>query len=377
MRKLKGFKCFTVTFIIIMFILTLVSVVSAAETENEARGNTVGNIATGGIVAQSGDWIYYTTKSAENKGLFKIRTDGTDITKLSDDYSIYINVLGDWVYFSNESDGYKLYKIRTDGTDKTKLNDDHSEFINVVGDWAYYVNRDDSCCIYKIGIDGSGRNKVNDEVSSFINVVGGWIYYANGARNALFYERFPLHKIRTDGTDRTVINNKDQVEYINVVGDWVYYVSANYVGHGDIYRIRTDGTAREMLVNYTLGESFEMRLNVSENWMYYRKDYSGFQGEHLCRARLDGTGIEELVDGDSWEFGVVDEWIYYFNYMDNYNAYKFRIDGTELQLVTKTPEKTIPQLGDNNVSTILRLLLFSSLIVTLVILYNFHKTRRV
>ena len=62
-------------------------------------GNTPGNIVNGGYVAQQGDWIYYCNVSL-GYTLYKIRTDGSERTKLSDDSSLYINVIGDWVLLS-------------------------------------------------------------------------------------------------------------------------------------------------------------------------------------------------------------------------------------------------------------------------------------
>jgi hypothetical protein len=122
-------------------------------------GNTVGNIANGGIVAQSGDWVYYVNYD-DGESLYRIRTDGTERTKLNDDWSTGINVVGDWVYYQNYDDD-SLYRIRTGGTERTKLNDEPSSSINVVGDWVYYVNWDDDFSLYKIRTDGTERQQVD------------------------------------------------------------------------------------------------------------------------------------------------------------------------------------------------------------------------
>jgi hypothetical protein len=131
----------------------------------------------------SGDWIYYnkwitnsdnlgkdgsvTTVSGLD-GLYKIKTDGTEKTKLCDDTATDINPSGNWVYYINETDGEKLYKIKTDGTGNTKVCNDGASFgINVAGDWIYYKIRtffyfyfhyDGG--LYKIKTDGTGRSKV-------------------------------------------------------------------------------------------------------------------------------------------------------------------------------------------------------------------------
>jgi len=43
----------------------------------------------------------------------------------------------------NESDGYKLYKIKTDGTERTKLNNDFTQSLFLKDDWLYYSNKSD------------------------------------------------------------------------------------------------------------------------------------------------------------------------------------------------------------------------------------------
>jgi len=46
-----------------------------------------------------------------------MRKDGTSTTKLYDGYCSSINVIGDWIYFSND---YRLCKIKTNGTEYAK-----------------------------------------------------------------------------------------------------------------------------------------------------------------------------------------------------------------------------------------------------------------
>lgn len=66
-----------------------------------------------------------TTYSSDNNKLYKMKTDGTNKTKVCDDVASYINVKSGWIYYFNESDmndiyyGGKLYKIKIDGTERT------------------------------------------------------------------------------------------------------------------------------------------------------------------------------------------------------------------------------------------------------------------
>jgi len=73
-------------------------------TTNDAvvkiAGNTSGNIANWGFVAQQGEWIYYCNSDEK---LYKVKTDGSSKTliPISDDEPRYINVVNDWIFYLN------------------------------------------------------------------------------------------------------------------------------------------------------------------------------------------------------------------------------------------------------------------------------------
>ncbi len=209
-----------------------------ADSSVNTRGNSVGNIVNWGLVAKQGEWIFYQNDIDDSLKLYKIRTDGSGRTKLNDDESWCLNVVGDWIYYQNGSDSLKLYKIRTDGSERTKLNEDSSHYLNVVGDWIYYCNTSDGGKLYKIRTDGSGRTKLNDDSSDYLNVVGDWIYYRNES------DSYKLNKIRIDGSERTKLN-EDKFYYLNVVGDWIY--CRNWSDRSKLYKIRTDGSERQLV----------------------------------------------------------------------------------------------------------------------------------
>jgi len=132
----------------------LIEMASALE-----RGNSPGNIINAGLAAKQGDWIYY--RSNDDYRIYKIKTDGSGRTKLNDDESYNLNVVGEWIYYSNGGDGNRIYKIKTDGSGRTKVNNDSSLNLNVVGEWIYYANQGDGGRIYKIKTDGSGNQIVD------------------------------------------------------------------------------------------------------------------------------------------------------------------------------------------------------------------------
>jgi hypothetical protein len=250
-----------------------------------------------------GDWVYYSEGNVSPGGIYKIRTDGTGGTKITDEMSVNINVVGEWIYYKNRGDDGKLYKVRTDGTEKTKLSDDIcGGDINVVGAWVYYLNASDEANVYKIRIDGTERTKLNDEGSSDLNVVDGWVYYSTWRDNTSIY------KIRTDGTERTKLNDDDS-HYINVADGWAFY--SNWGDNQKIYKIRTDGTERTKLIDDKLNGG----IHIVGGWIYYnskittRDSFKEIMSDNTYRIRLDGTCRQVFEIEEYHEAGEFYRWL--------------------------------------------------------------------
>jgi hypothetical protein len=166
------------------------------------RGNTAGNLVNGGLFAIQENWIYYSDRNSDS--LYKSRIDGSEKIKLSDDSVDEINVVGDWVYYRNQSSSVwrSIYKIRTDGTMRTQINHEQSDHITVVGDWIYYRNADDGFSLYKIKTDGTELTKLSEEKFHGLDIEGDWIYFAS-----MEDEGRKLYRIQTDGTEKTPISD--------------------------------------------------------------------------------------------------------------------------------------------------------------------------
>ncbi len=355
------------------------TVSSAAESADEnVRGNTVGNLVNRGLVAQQGDWIYYSNEvdsedypdawgAASNappifSGIFKSRLDGTEKTYIT--YvpnAVFINVIGEWIYYidggvraahaAEELWQGAVYKIRTDGTEKTQLTEADCWYMSAVGSFIYYANVSDGGRIYKMRTDGSENTRINDDESVCLNVVDGWIYYVNQSDGDKIY------KIRTDGTERTKLND-DESAYLNAVNGWIYY--SNKSDSSKIYKVRIDGTERTKLcddencsyVNVT-GDRVYYQLNIEtkttsqfngvlethycEAWNLCSMSADGTEQVLLCKKE-DSTGAGSL-GSKFWNllYVVEDEppdlYVYRYGLGVSKYPYKVPADGTEPQRV--------------------------------------------
>jgi len=239
---LQGYWCFCV--IVLLFTMTTLTgcVTQKDSNSNDTTSeidNTNRNLVNMGIAAREGDWIYYVDGDFTNEdfGLYKVRADGSQRTRISDDAAFNINVVGEWIYYINHTyviedpityDGGYIYKIRTNGDDRTRVSDDiiqgwPENTISVVDGWIYYSISEDG--IYKIRTDGSDRTKLsNEEGTMSINVVEDWIYYVSYRVNEQPHVLADIYKIRTDGSNRTRVSD-DYTFKINVVGDWIYCIT--------------------------------------------------------------------------------------------------------------------------------------------------------
>ena len=305
------------------------SIEVSSETVVNSRGNTTGNISNNALVASQGEWIYYCDISDDQK-LYKVKTDGTGKTKLSNDMSSYVNVIGDWIYYLSIDGDIGIYKIKTDGTEKTRIGEEAmGVYLNVIGGWIYYSEwSDEKGNLYKMKTDGTDRTKLNDDQSDYINVVGDRVYYINQS------DGNKLYKINTDGADRTKLND-DNCYAINVSDDWIYYINVVDYDYNP-YKIRTDGSDRTKLSD---DDCYE--LNVSDGWIYYAKGGEE-NGITPFKMRTDGADKTKMTEDSSSSLFIAGDWLYYTFWDDNFENGELRkvLKNEPVQQVLQTAPTT-------------------------------------
>lgn len=291
---------------------------------------TPNSFAPLGVVAFQGNWVYFTLYPggiSAHRGIYKIRTDGSELTQLSSDKAIgFVGVVGDWVYYNSN---YALYRIRTDGTQRTLINNlDPAWSIHVAGSTIYYLSNGH---VYRIGTNGENRVKVSDEYYiESMRLSGDYIYYVkapapggtvntgiyrmalNGSgrtklasgdvkyfsidadsQTILYsdgwldgYFKTRLYSIRNDGSNRKLIGTDHYRDVTLTATDVFYYFEGapNSASNG-IYRMQTDGTLPMRISSVKdIGRS-----------LYVSGDYVYFLGvESLYRVKKDGTGQVQL-----------------------------------------------------------------------------------
>jgi hypothetical protein len=131
----------------------------------------------------------------DGDSLYKMKTDGTSVTKLLD--NVYLaEVKDEWLYYveHNEKEEWiNVSRMKLDGTEKSKLVD--GEFTTIDGDWLYYRN---DGWLYRTKLDGTSAEKLNDvEMWSFYGIYNDYIYYGEYSGAA--------YRINLDGSNKTKI----------------------------------------------------------------------------------------------------------------------------------------------------------------------------
>lgn len=274
------------------------------------RGNYGNNLVNGGLAAEQGDWIYFANSSSYNS-IYKMRKDGTSNTKLYDGYCSSINVIGDWIYFSND---YKLCKIKTNGTEYTKISDENIYNFSIIGDWVYFTNNG----LIKMKTDGSAKVELcSDNISSF-NIEGDWIYYCN------ITDKNRVYKIKTDGSSRVKLT-EDTCGNINLSGDWIYYT--NFSDNKTLCKIKTDGTNREKVLNYQVN----MFNVVDESIIYEHWGYGG----RIFKVGINGENNVQLTDSHYNYINIVGNYIFCYDFDNrNFNILELQNNNVDMDKIT-------------------------------------------
>ena len=210
--------------------------VSETDKPKSADVNTVGNrnsnIINSGMAAEQGKWVYFNCN-----GLCKAMIDmKTGWKRLNWDNASNINVIGEWIYYTN---GATLYKMKIDGTEKTEL---YSGMIfNVIAtpQWIFYLDMKD-CCLYRIDINNKNVTKLTTSWRFDFSIIDDWIYFyedISGAEPQYF-------KMHFDGSSKTPCSQQvpnlnldpNNIKSFNYSKDYLYYITNDFM----LYRAKGD-----------------------------------------------------------------------------------------------------------------------------------------
>jgi hypothetical protein len=318
------------------------------KSESLEAGNTSSNINNGGYVATDGKWDYFWLGSTalhneeRTMKLVKMKRDGSEFQILSEDKPMYINVMGDWIYyikgrfdeFSYSYDG-PIYKIRKDGTGREELYGPNATEMTVVGEDIYFISYPENR-LYRMKTDGSELTRLIDDISFHLQYDKGWLYFEIDQDRSIY-------KLNTITNAKPIKMMESPDDYV-ISNDWIYYLVWKEIDGLDrmdgMYRMSIDGTNVSKLfdqsvINYSIKDD---SIYVTAREKIRNEDEA--ENYEFFRMNLDGTEMSEIPLKDiehhnrSAIFGVFGEFIYYWYYGDEWeDLARVKTDGTSEEIL--------------------------------------------
>lgn len=301
--------------ILVLAIVIIVILVICIMPKKEI-GNTSGNLENSGFSVGIEKWIYYFGyNQGSADGIYKIK--GNKKEKIIDDYGIYLNKSGKYIYYLNAKED-SIVKIKENGKNReTIVEDVDKATITVMDDWIYYF---DNSCLCRIKTNGENKKIISKKPIENYQVVGEWIYYSY-----MNDGNYVIAKMKTDGEEISKIETEAGKSFC-VNGKNIYYIKKNYdEAKYELYKIKTSGKNKEKLAD--INETTNLNIvNFTENEVYYVKKNENLESA-IYKMNLKGENETKIVDikGYFTSINIHDNWIYYPDQDDNGNVQMFRI----------------------------------------------------
>ena len=268
--------------------------------------NNVNTILSGGNVVKSGRWIYYKNFS-ENGMLYKMKEDGKNKTRLTNNIASYINIIDDFIYYVSCNG---IYKVRTDGTGNMKIRD-------FKDDNKYKTNtKFKDVSIYK---------------NEFYNLyaIGKRLYFIDSTRAPIDDGYKILISIDTDGKNERLHETGTNVEGFITYKGFIYYWGSFHVG--GLYKMKLDDTNKVALT-----KSFITNVSLLKNQFYFLTyDFDNPEVSQRVFRTTDEFRTEKLLQISSkiTNMSVTYGNIYYSTLDNPKTLYKADLEGNNVSEV--------------------------------------------
>lgn len=247
--------------VILVLIICAILIIASIIYINNAR-----EIYNDIFAEREGNWVYY---AESQTGIYK--TNGIIKLKINNKGSTIVKISDGWIYYQcgfTPNEG--VYKMRTNGKDVVKLSNSRSilNVLDISEGLIVYTNRDDKGCLYAIGTDGTNNTKLSDDYAMNARITGDRVYYSmpNGVWD------YDIYKIKLNGEEKTKIATIDDKGYFT--DDFIYYGGKD----NNLYRIRIDGTDKKLLfenntrgqMGVTIGKMSINKIKFVDNYIYFK-----------------------------------------------------------------------------------------------------------
>jgi len=267
----------------------------AGSTAGSACGNLFMGLegTGGGFIVETEDSIFFGNSYDEGLLYRAVRSDGSDLQKLTDDRVAYLNVVGDAVYYCDTGDDYSVCSVGTDGQNQQKLADGHCEDLSYLDGWLYYYTADG---IFKLPAEGGEPTELLSGQFCCVYACDGWVYYIDN-------EAGELCRIPVEGGESESLLTDDPIRSYAIEDGCIY----SLIGTGDsssVILTKMDGSSRTTI--YSQEDPIDA-INVSQNRLFILCSPDVGSGNTLAIWDMETDAFERTIDAlnepVAWCFG--------------------------------------------------------------------------
>lgn len=273
---------------------------------------TNGNILNVGMAVEDDNYLYFTNVE-DNSYIYRKNIKSGEVEQLTKGYYSYnLNLVGDYIYYirgipgiiqrvnlntlkektivhnrsenlivynnnmyyrlSEDNDWGKLYKADLNGKHKTIIAYDVVNFV-IENNYIYYLSNNDGL-IYRIDINGNGKIVLTDKKAYSIGgVLNGTVYFLDDDTNNIYSvdEKNKKCKLVLSQDCRSLNVNDGYIYYINAIK------SKNFQNEYKVYRVKTDGSQNELVVN----KNKCSHINITKNYLIFYDENADFKCYYL------------------------------------------------------------------------------------------------
>lgn len=293
-----------------------------AINEDNAMGNTSGNLINGGLFCEYNDKVYFANPNDYNK-LYVMDSDCSNIKKLNDDSVASINVYGKYIYyvknnFSKSTIGmvfrgqlFGLYRCDLDGDNQTILYNDRSGLASLCGNTVFYQHYDDETALtfYKTGIDGKKNTKISDTPYSPASVSNGTLYFSDPEGQH--------HILSMDAKTCKINDYYSCNSYLASMNNgYIYYLDLDK-GYS---LVRLNAATKTLELLYSPQSGKVINYNVYGTKVFFHVE--GGENAGLYRMNTDGTQLEYVAVGEISGIHCTARYTYFSYYVDQTTLYR-------------------------------------------------------
>ena len=266
-------------------------------TETYTQGNSQGNLQSDGYLTTDGEWYYFRTN--DKQSMYKMRPDGSDVTKLTSEPASCISVVDGWVYYYSSSSDPGIRKMKTDGSDAKTIHFGNVEDVRILNNRVYYRDGLDGLHLYSMDLNGKDVVNENELEQTYSWCSDGtYMYYSNQEDLGCLY------RVGLDGSDPVCLVDH-KIEGMTIAGNLLYFndLETNKFSTYDL----STGEITELCSDYIY------YINVTKDGIY---GYSGSRNTYLCFVQLNGQGQQILLEEPVLDVCVCGDLIWYKNKED-------------------------------------------------------------